>query len=106
MNSGINAKRIRKARILRKVLEFELKERSCKTTQKKVAQPGAERRQEERKELVRNCKGKLMGREKRLEIFIHINIQVRNPYEHGNHARRNEGKEEGKCVVIVIGLIK
>jgi hypothetical protein len=32
MNSEINAKGIKSARIQRKVLEFESKERSCKTT--------------------------------------------------------------------------
>lgn len=31
-----------------------------------------------------------------------MNIQIRKPYEHGNDARRNEEKEESKCVVIVI----
>lgn len=69
MNSGINAKRIERTRILRKVLKFELKEGSYKTSQKEMAQSGAGRRQEKRKELARNCKGKLMEREKRSEIF-------------------------------------
>lgn len=43
MNARVNAERIKRARMLRKVLEFESKDRSCKTTQKKMAQLGAGR---------------------------------------------------------------
>jgi hypothetical protein len=40
-DAGVNAKRIKRTRILIKALEFESKERSCKTTQKNMAQLGA-----------------------------------------------------------------
>jgi hypothetical protein len=43
-----------------------------------------------------------MEKETDWTFFIYINIQIRKPYEDGNDARRNEEKEESKCVVIVI----
>jgi hypothetical protein len=92
------------------IISYEFRDKCRKNKESKdtenIAQPGAGRRREERKGLTRNCKGKLMGREKRFEIYICINIQVINPYEHGNDASRHEEKEEGKCVVIVSGLSK
>jgi hypothetical protein len=61
MNSGIDAKRINRARILLKGLEFECKEKSCKATQNKMVQPGA---QDVRKrgKIWQETKGKTVGR--------------------------------------------
>jgi hypothetical protein len=45
------------------------------------------------KKLARIVKERVWKERKDWKLFIYINVQVRNPYEHGNDARRNKEKE-------------